>query len=244
MKDFIERFGDELEELARARERETGGRHRARSRAYALAGALALVAVVAVVVFGGSSTQPALAGFPVLQRPVTDASRISIAPELRRHGAELTRARAFATALGRGYAIPTRGGGLCLAVPGGGGSFVKSCEDKRFIEEFGLRLVVVPLSRGSLNGQVLFTVLLPRGAAPPIASLATRRARILQIDRGVSSALVPRNASVSWAIRGRVTRVPMAHVGVASHVARGFCSGSRGHLRVVPQQGAGRTSCR
>src|SRR3954471_14517905 len=132
MKDFKQVLGDHLEELARAEEERyharRAGRRRVRlARVGAIAVVLAISVVVALELLPGPSEHRAFASLPVLERSITDASHIPIAPELRRNGADLRRARAFDTPLGRGYAIPRTHGGLCVVIPTGSGDYAQGC---------------------------------------------------------------------------------------------------------------------
>lgn len=246
MKDFFDALGEQIERAGRAEEEHL---RRARARRQkvrpllAAAGAALLVAVVLIAV-RGSTPEKAFAGFPVLQRPITDASRISIAAELRRRGAKLTRAHAFSTAFGRGYALPTKGGGLCLAVPDGDDGFAKACETRAFAERHGVRITVVRSSAGAQRVQASFSVALPGEATAPIVILPDAGSRMLPIDRGVATSLVPPGATVRWSIRNRITQAAISRVPVGARKSGGSCIGSRGHAHVIPQPGAGRTSCR
>jgi hypothetical protein len=241
MKNFIDRFGDELEEMARAQEERS--RHRRRTRLRVVAGGLAVATAVAIALVIHSATpEKAFAGFPVLERPITDASRIAIAAELRGNGANLRRARAFASPVGRGYAMPWRGGGLCLALPDGTGGYAQVCAGRRVVARQGL--AAFGGARGRKTRQVPFAALLPRGATAPTVSLPNGQSRLLPIIAGVATGMVPLNARVTYAVGRHVVRIPIIQNPAASASGRTACPRQQqSEQRLAPRK-AGRTSCR
>jgi hypothetical protein len=239
MRDFYEKLGDQLEALGRAEEeqiRAAKRTRRARRRRMLVALPMAIAAVTVFLLLQGSGPEPAVASFPVLQRPIVDARRIPIAAELRRNGAQLTRARAFTTPVGRGYAFPRTTGGLCLAVPDSTGGYVEVCGTRAFVARHGLAVVA-----GRSTGGVPFALLLPRGASNPTASLRGGLSRKLRIDRGVVAGLLPAGATVHYRILGRAIQLRTLRSNPAAVPTVRACGNAQ--EPTLPKAQTGRTQC-
>jgi hypothetical protein len=248
MRDFFEKLGDQLEELGRAEEeaprRGKSERSQKRKRRLLVAVPLAIAACFALLLLQGSRPEPAIANFPVLQRPVSDAREIAIAPELKQRGAHLRLARGFRTPVGRGYAIPTVNRGLCVAVPDGAGGYGQSCRSHAYVVRRGLAFFLnLPRHPGGNYARVLFVALLPSHASAPVATTTDGHSRRLVVDRGVSTGVVRLGALVTYDVDGATVRVPAVGTRPAGHSAVTICPRDEKTLPVPPPAGAGRTKC-
>lgn len=244
MRDYVDRLEDQLVLAARTDARRGKGRRIARvvaasPRRYVSLMGIGCAAVVAAVLVlsAGSSPDRALA-FPVLSRPVTDASVIDIAAQLERNGADLTDARAISTPYGTGYVIPTRQGGLCLAAPDPSEGYGETCGTADEVTHRGLVLAIVPpdpsdSTPSTASTAAEFVAVLPSGATAPVVHHANGTTDTLPLDDGMASTLVRDDVTITYEVDGstQTSRVP-AHAPPIGHVIT-TCDGPHGHYRIL-----------
>lgn len=248
MRDFVAALEQQLLEASRQEQQRIQDRAADASRArlgwasthrrgLALACVAAVASVVAVVLQTGPSATKAEA-LPVLSRPATDASGLSIATQLRRHGADLRHARAFSAPAGSSYVIPTPDG-ACLALADPLGGYGQSCATSREITERGLPVAIVPPD--GANAVAQFAVVLPVGASDVLMRDDKGQTTALAVVDGVASTTVPRGASITYSISGAEQRISVpAHV--PSTEPQISCDGAHGHY-LVTGPGSDPTDC-
>jgi hypothetical protein len=217
MRDFIAQLEGQLVLAAEAPPRPSRP-----IRAAAVLGLAVVLALVGVLVYSEQSTHDRAFAFPVLSRPLVDASSIDIASELKRDGADLQQARSISTPFGPGYVIPTANGGLCLAVPDQTDGYGETCGTGSEVAAHGLALSILPVlppSADGSNSPAEFVAVLPAGASAPTLRHSDGSMETLDLTNGVAATLVREDATVSYVIDGKpqTSRVQAGiHVGSGS----------------------------